>query len=156
MKKYFFYVVVLLVILSCNSEQNGKSTLVKNDSTAYNAATHLFKNFNAHNWQGMANLYADTAEFKDPSLGLGIVKQTRKQTIDKYNELNKIFADIKDSVVAIYQTAKANTVIVEFISKGTATDGSKFELPICSILTTDHKGLIVQDFTYYDNSSNKQ
>ncbi|MBX7262129.1 MAG: nuclear transport factor 2 family protein [Chitinophagales bacterium] len=41
-------------------------------------------------------------------------------------------------------------VIVEFLSKGTAPDGMKFTLPICTIFKIKN-GKIVKDFTYYDN-----
>lgn len=41
-------------------------------------------------------------------------------------------------------------ITVESISTGTAADGSKFELPICTIFTIEN-GKITKDFTYYDN-----
>lgn len=97
----------------------------------------------------MAEMYADTAEFKDPSLGAGIVKQTHKQTSTKYAELNKIFPNLHDNVVATYPSGEKH-ITVEFISTGTAADGSKFELPICTIFTIEN-GKITKDFTYYDN-----
>lgn len=97
----------------------------------------------------MAAMYAETAEFKDPSLGPGIVKQTRSQTSQKYSELNKTFPDLKDQVVQIYSSSDKH-LIVEFVSSGTALDGSKFELPICTVFTIEN-GLITKDFTYYDN-----
>jgi hypothetical protein len=147
--------VVAFFAIACNQSTPQKiSNPNPQDSAALKIATNLFEKFNAHDWAGMAALYTDTANFKDPSLGINIVKQTRQQTITKYAELNKIFADIKDSVVAMY-SVNNNTTVIEFISKGTAPDGSKFELPICSILTLNDKGLIEKDFTYYDNSSNK-
>jgi hypothetical protein len=50
----------------------------------------------------METIYAGTAEFKDPSLGHGIVKQTRQQIIDYYLELNNVFSDLHDEVVQSY------------------------------------------------------
>ena len=41
-------------------------------------------------------------------------------------------------------------MIVEFVSTGTAPDGTKFELPIVSIFTIE-EGMITKDWTYYDN-----
>ncbi len=41
-------------------------------------------------------MYAETTDFKDPSLGQGIVKQTRQQIVDKYSELHKVFPDLHD------------------------------------------------------------
>jgi ketosteroid isomerase-like protein len=109
----------------------------------------LFERFNQHDWEGMAALYTDTAEFKDPSFGKGIVKQTRAETVKKYKELNALFTNFRDSVIGVYPSGD-NYVTVEFISKGTAPDGTLFELPICTILTVEN-GFIRKDFTYYDN-----
>ena len=109
----------------------------------------LFERFNQHDWEGMAALYTDTAEFKDPSFGKGMVKQTRAETVKKYKELNALFTNFRDSVIGVYPSGD-KYVTVEFISKGTAPDGTLFELPICSILTVEN-GFISKDFTYYDN-----
>ncbi len=110
----------------------------------------FYEHFNKHEWEKMASMYADTADFKDPSLGKNLVKQTRKQTAEKYAELNQIFPDIKDEVVQMYPSGEKH-VIVEFISSGTAADKSTFRLPICTIFKIEN-GLITEDFTYYDNS----
>lgn len=108
-----------------------------------------FEFFNSHDWTKMASLYSETADFKDPSLGQGIVKQTRQQIKDKYSELNQAFPDLHDRVIQIYPSGD-KFIIVEFVSTGTAPDGSKFELPICTIFTIEN-GVITKDFTYYDN-----
>lgn len=121
------------------------------EPAAVAVAKQLFEKFNAHDWNAMAALYADTAAFKDPSLGTGIVNQTRQQTAAKYTALQTMITDIKDSVVAMYPSGDKH-VTVEFISKGTAPDGKPFELPICTVLTVEN-GKITGDFTYYDNSN---
>ena len=108
-----------------------------------------FEHFNAHDWSKMADMYSATAEFRDPSLGPGLVKQTRAQVITKYGELSQQFSDVKDKVIAVYPSGDEH-IIVEFVSSGTGPDQSKFELPICTIFTIKN-GLITQDFTYYDN-----
>lgn len=97
----------------------------------------------------MANMYIENTEFKDPSLGVGIVKQTTQQIIDKYSQLNGIFPDLNDKIIQMYPSIE-NHIIVEFVSSGTAPDKSKFELPICTIFTIEN-GLITKDFTYFDN-----
>ena len=97
----------------------------------------------------MAQLYVETADFKDPSLGQGIVKQTHEQIIKKYGELSQTFPDVSDKILNMYPSGE-NHVIVEFVSTGTAPDSSKFELPICTIFKIEN-GLISEDFTYYDN-----
>ncbi|GHA78562.1 nuclear transport factor 2 family protein [Pontibacter akesuensis] len=108
-----------------------------------------FDLFNQHDWDMMAELYSETAAFKDPSLGPGIVKQTRAQTAQKYRELNEVFPDLTDTVVQVYPSGEKH-VIVEFVSSGTAPDGTTFELPICTIFTIED-GQITKDYTYYDN-----
>ena len=108
-----------------------------------------FEHFNNHDFVKMANMYAEITDFKDPSLGQGIVKQTRQQTIDKYTELAKIFPDLHDQIIQTYPSGDKN-IIVEFVSSGTGPDKVKFELAICTILTIED-GLITKDFTYFDN-----
>ena len=114
-----------------------------------NLIQQYFQYFNNHEWEKMANLYSETAIFKDPSLGTGIVKQNRQQFIDKYSELSQIFPDLKDEIINIYTSGQKH-IIVEFVSSGTAPDGSIFKLPICTIFTIE-KGKITKDFSYYDN-----
>lgn len=108
-----------------------------------------FTYFNQHDWNKLAEMYIEKAQFKDPSLGKGIVTQNRQQTIQKYSELQKVFPDIHDTIIAIYPSGEKH-IIVEFISTGTAPDKSKFELPITTIFTIENN-LISSDFTYYDN-----
>ncbi|MCC9135486.1 nuclear transport factor 2 family protein [Pontibacter silvestris] len=108
-----------------------------------------FEHFNNHDWATMSSMYSENADFKDPSLGQGIVKQSRELIVKKYEELSQIFPDIRDEVVNIYPSGDKH-VVVEFISTGTAPDSSSFELPICTIFTIEN-GLITKDFTYYDN-----
>lgn len=108
-----------------------------------------FEHFNNHEWEKMASLYAEISEFKDPSLGQGIIKQSRKEIISKYSELAKVFPDIHDQVIQIYPSGE-KYIIVEFVSNGTAPDNTKFELPICTIFTIEN-GIITKDFSYFDN-----
>ncbi len=108
-----------------------------------------FRYFNNHDFKSMAEMYVENASFKDPSLGKGIVKQSRAQTIKKYTELQQVFPDLKDKVLSVYPSGEKN-IIVEFISSGTAADGTSFELPICTIFTIENN-LITHDYTYYDN-----
>lgn len=134
-----------LLLLSCNNPSQPIVKTNKNEELIKQFYTH----FNNHDWQKMAAMYTETADFRDPSLGQGIVKQTREQTIKKYSELSQMFPDVKDDIKQMYFSGD-NHVIVEFISTGTAPDKSKFELPICTIFTIEN-GLITKDFTYYDN-----
>lgn len=142
MKKTIILIAIFSVV-SCttkeHTESNNNEKLVK----------QYFTYFNNHEWKKMAEMYSENAEFKDPSLGQGIVKQTHQEIIEKYNELSEIFSYIKDEVVQTYPSGN-NHIIVEFISSGIAPDNSKFELPICTIFTIEN-GKITQDFSYFDN-----
>ncbi|MEL6943949.1 MAG: nuclear transport factor 2 family protein [Bacteroidota bacterium] len=88
-------------------------------------------------------------KIKDPSLGFGTFKRTCAETITQYTELSQIFPDVRDSVLQIYPSGDKN-VIVEFISTGTAPDGTVFTLPLCAIFEIEN-GLINKDYVYYDN-----
>ncbi len=112
-------------------------------------ARGYYDTFNRHEWEKLAAMYAPTAEFKDPSLGPGIVPQTREEFVKKYTGLAQTFPDVRDSVLAVYPSGEKH-VVVEFVSTGTGPDGSKFTLPICTIFELEN-GLITKDFTYYDN-----
>ena len=113
-------------------------------------AKQLFVEFNKHDWQKMADLYIDNAEFKEPASGMETHRKSKAQIVKEYTELQTQFPDVQDSVVAVYPSGK-NNVIVEFISKGTNPDKTKFELPICTIFTIEN-GKITKDYTYFDNS----
>ena len=78
MKKQIILLLgVLVVMTSCENKVN------TSDDQNVAIAKKLFEHFNNHDWSSMAALYSDPAEFKDPSLGSGIVPQTRQQTADK-------------------------------------------------------------------------
>ena len=145
MKNFATLLFATILMLSCNQP---KIKIMKTTDNKALIKTY-FEHFNNHDWEKMAAMYSQNADFKDPTLGKGIVKQTHEQIIDKYSELNTVFPDLKDQVIAIYPSGE-NHIIVEFISSGTAPDFSKFELPICTIFTIE-KGKITKDFTYFDN-----
>ena len=140
--KYILPVCALVVMLwACGGSNN-----TANPNVA--VAQQMFNAFNKHNWQQMASFYADTAEFLDPSLGAGYVKQTHAQTAAKYAGLQQMFPDIYDEIIGMYPSG--DKVIVEFVSSGTMQDGAKLHMPICTVLTFAD-GKIVKDATYYDN-----
>lgn len=145
MKKLAILFITVLVFISCNNPKEKNMTTSDNEKLV----KQYFEYFNNHEWTKMANMYTEISDFKDPSLGSGIVKQTRKQIIEKYSELNKIFPDLHDQIIQIYPSGDKH-IIVEFVSTGTAPDNSKFELPICTIFTIEN-GIITKDFTYFDN-----
>lgn len=142
-------IIILLITLSLISCTNQSKTTTMKSTENEKLVKTYFEHFNNHDWKKMAEMYTETADFKDPSLGIRIVKQTQQQTIKKYSELNNVFPDLKDEIKAVYPSGD-NHIVVEFISTGTAPDNSKFELPICTIFTIEN-GKITKDFTYYDN-----
>lgn len=135
----------VILFISCKGPDVNNAAEAQNEQLI----KRFYEHFNNHDWTAMAQMYSETADFKDPSFGQEKIKQTRQQVIDKYSELNAVFEDIKDEIVKIYPSGD-NNVIVEFISTGTAPDGSVFRLPICTIFTIEN-GLITKDYTYYDN-----
>lgn len=145
MKKLLTLFFTILSLISCNNTKEKTMEISDNEKLV----KLYFEHFNNHEWTKMANMYAEISEFKDPSLGQGIVKQTRQQIIDKYSELNKVFPDLHDQVIQTYPSGNKH-IIVEFVSSGTGPDKVKFELAICTILTIE-KGVITKDFTYFDN-----
>lgn len=150
MKNVLCTFVLAAALITCNNKKSATGAGFDNEMLI----RQYYEHFNRHEWEKMAALYTEIADFKDPSLGQGIVKQTRQQIIEKYAELGAIFPDVKDEVIQIY-SSRDKYVIVEFVSKGTAPDGSMFELPICTIFTIEN-GQIAKDFTYYDNFENPQ
>ena len=119
------------------------------DSTNIRMTLQLFDHFNKHDWINYASLYSDSATFLDPSFGKNEIVQSREQTIKKYADLQNTIPDIKDSLVSTERSG-TNSVVVEFISKGTLPDKSRLYLPICTILKFKD-GKIVSDHTYFDN-----
>lgn len=140
------FIILILAFTTCCTEKNNYSEQAEKNSEI---VKEYFEHFNNHDWQKMAEMYIETAEFKDPSLGEGIVKMTRAEIIAKYSELNAIFSDIHDEVIQTYSSGDKN-IIVEFVSRGIAPDNSKFELPICTIFTIEN-GKITKDFSYFDS-----
>lgn len=144
-KSHLWLLLVFTGFLSCKSKDHQTTSSMENEKLI----RKYFDHFNQHKWDEMADMYTETADFKDPSLGPGVVRQTRAQVIKKYSELNHVFPNLKDKILAIYPSGE-NHMIVEFISSGTAADQSTFELPICTIFTIEN-GLITKDFSYFDN-----
>lgn len=148
MKKFSVLLFAFVTIFSCKKEEE---KIIKID-TAENEkiAKELFVEFNKHDWQKMADLYIENAEFKEPSSAMKLHKKSRAQIVKEYVELQKMFPDVQDSVVTVYPSGK-NNVIVEFVAKSTNPDKTISELPICTVFTIEN-GKITKDFTYFDNS----
>ncbi len=145
-----FLIISFFAIFSC--AKNEEKIIKIDNAENVKIAKQVFVEFNNHDWQKMANLYIENAEFKEPASGMKIHKKSHAQIIEEYSGLEKMFPDVQDSVVSVYPSGKDN-VIVEFVSKGTNPDKTKFELPICTVFRIEN-GKITQDFTYFDNSQN--
>ena len=146
------FLSLVFFVFSC--KQNEEKVIISESNSANNekVAKELFVHFNNHDWQKMADLYTENPEFKEPTSGMKPQLKSRAQIVKEYSELQSMFPDVQDSVVAVYPSGK-NKVIVEFVSKGTNPDKTKFELPICTIFTIEN-GKITKDYTYFDNSQN--
>jgi ketosteroid isomerase-like protein len=108
----------------------------------------MFEAFNRHDWQDMADHYADNATFLDPSFGIDYVSQTKEELVKKYSDMEAVFPDIHDEVVTLF--ARENRVAVEFVSTGKSGDSLSFRLPISCVLTIEN-GKIIKDANYYNN-----
>ncbi len=148
MRNYILTTLFLAAILTAGCGKDDTSGLVAQQENNLRIAGRVFETFNRHDWAGMSDLYSDPAEFKDPSFGQEIVRQTRKQIAEKYGKYAEMSPDIRDSVIATYSAGERN-VIVEFVSSGTGPDGLLWTLPICTIFTIEN-GKITRDYTYYD------
>jgi ketosteroid isomerase-like protein len=152
MIRIFYTTALLLTIFSCN---NSKQNINNMENTNSNKALieQYFKHFNNHNWQSMADMYIEEPEMKDPAYGLKNIKMKKEAILKKYTELNQMIPDVHDNVINMYHAG--DNVIVEFESSGTAPDGNKFVLPICTIFEIKN-GKITKDLTYYDNFEEKE
>lgn len=142
--KFISALALVVFLLSCNCED--KATKTPENSKVVQS---LFEHFNKHDWKGMADIYADSVEMRDPSMGTSVATLKRAQIQSNYEQLGKMFPDVKDSVTNMYSSGDRH-VITEFISTATDSTGKKFQLPVCTIFTIEN-GLITKDFTYYDN-----
>lgn len=150
MKKLTIILFAAFTMISCNSQKSTNMEMTENQKII----SQYFENFNGHKWEELSGMYTEVADFKDPTLGPGIVKQTRQQIKEKYAGLSGMFPDVRDEIIQIYPSGNKH-IIVEFVSSGKAADGSKFELAICTIFTIE-SGKITKDFTYYDNFEDQQ
>ena len=96
-RKTLLALACILVGMSACTTQKPETTSKRNEAIA----RQLFEHFNNHNWKNMAAMYTETADFKDPSFGKNTVKQTRAQIIEKYSQLQQMFPDIRDSIIAL-------------------------------------------------------
>ena len=98
MKTLLHLIFLTFTTIFCNDQKQKNRSMTDNEKLV----KQYFEHFNKHDFVIMANMYAETTDFKDPSLGQGIVKQTRQQTIEKYTELPNIFPDLQDQVIQTY------------------------------------------------------
>lgn len=136
-------IITLLLIASlpgCQQLQNKEQANVA-------VVQSMFDAFNRHDWPAMANHYADSALFLDPSFGKDYVIRSQHETAAKYAEMQMLFPDIRDDITGMYSTG--DNVIVEFTSSGKSGDSLSFSLPISCVLTLKD-GKIIRDATYYD------
>lgn len=140
MRTHITFMATVILLLSCTNRRDNGDKYVS-------IAKKMFDAFNQHQWQVMADYYSDSASFLDPSFGKEYVTRPRAAIVEKYAGFQQAFPDIHDEVMGMYSSD--DKVTVEFISTGTAADGTSFKLPIVTVLTFSN-GLIVKDATYYN------
>ncbi|MEM6813323.1 MAG: nuclear transport factor 2 family protein, partial [Bacteroidota bacterium] len=79
--------LALILLFSCNTKDVNHAEPNTASTENEKMVRQYYEYFNNHEWVKMAEMYAEISDFKDPSLGPGIVKQTRQQTIEKYTGL---------------------------------------------------------------------
>lgn len=152
MKKIIYAFIVLFSLAACESKPDALEALRQKQDQNVQVVQEMFAHFNKHDWQAMAALYAEQAEFKDPAYGTEPKVQSRADIAAHYSEMQQLIPDVYDDVKNLYPAGERQ-VVVEFISKGTGPDGQPFALPICTILTIN-EGKITADYTYYDQGCN--
>lgn len=145
MKLYYRFtlLVFLGLMFGCAEKKNPQTEMTTQN---LNSAKALFAAFNQHDWQKMANFYAQDATFLDPSYGTAWVKKTKEELIANYAGMEKGAPDIKDTITSIF--AADDKVSVQFTASGT-TEGQEWSVQISTILTFKD-GKIISDATYYD------
>ncbi|MFN3529339.1 MAG: nuclear transport factor 2 family protein [Bacteroidia bacterium] len=147
MKTIYLLMVILLGIAGCKTD--AMQELRNKQDANVQLIQAMFAEFNRHQWEAMAEYYAEESHVKSPETGMQEQQISRDELIAIYRQLEADVPDIKDEVVNIYPAGERH-IIAEFISTGTGADGMSFALPICAIFTING-GLITSDFTYYDN-----
>lgn len=153
MKKLFIVFLFGFGLSACQQKQDPLETLRQRQDENIQVVQEMFAHFNKHDWEAMAAMYAEKAEFKDPAYGTEAIMQSRADIVAHYSELAQMIPDVQDDVKNLYPSGERH-VVVEFISKGTGPDGQPFGLPISSILTINN-GVITADYTYYDQGCNQ-
>lgn len=74
MKRSFPLLILIYTLIACNESPTPK---VSGKTGPEKIVEQYFDHFNKHDFVKMAAMYADTADFKDPTPGPGIVKQSR-------------------------------------------------------------------------------
>ena len=100
-------ILAIALLASCDNQNTTKITTTENDKIV----KQYYEHFNNHEWTKMAEMYTETSDFKDPSLGQGIVKQTRQQIIEKYSGLSEMFPDVKDEIIQVYPSGDKHIIV---------------------------------------------
>ncbi len=65
MKYITTYMLLIIVLTSCNHQKIKDMATTENEKII----KQYYEHFNNHEWSKMAEMYIDTSDFKDPSLG---------------------------------------------------------------------------------------
>lgn len=153
MKSILVCLAISMTIVACNNaaKSEPKETQVNPAVENEKLVRQLFDHFNKHEWDKMASLYADTAEFKDPAWGQEIRKQSHQDIVGHYSQLQSFLPNIAISSLTLYPSGDKH-IIAEFVSTGSSPGSMTISVPICTIFTIEN-GKILKDYTYYDNAN---
>lgn len=152
MKRMLFILFLGFALAACEQKQNEVDALRQRQDQNVQVVQEMFAHFNKHDWEAMAAMYAEKAEFLDPALGTEPVMRTQADIVAQYLELHKMIPNVQDDVRNIFPAGERQ-VVVEIVSTGTATDGKTVYLPMSSIFTIID-GKITADHMYYDGGCN--
>ena len=105
MKKIVIF-LAMASLFSCKQSEEKMISTKETSSENEKIAKELFVHFNNHDWQKMANLYTENPEFKEPTSEMKPRLKSRAQIVKEYSELQSMFPDVQDSVVAVYTLGK--------------------------------------------------
>lgn len=138
--------LIVLLFLSCQSNpRNSQPTSTDHKQLL----AQYFDAFNSHRWNDLALFYAPSVEVRTASQGIEPVQVSNIDLTHVYQDLERAFPDISDSIVNIF--VDEGTAIIELVSKGISPIGDTLYLPICQILEFDKNGKITRDYSYYDD-----
>lgn len=130
--RFLFSGYMLLVLAAC---QSGESPGLEQQQTANMLLTKtLHKHLNNQNWQAAGTLCADRVRYRDRTMLLADVEESRAWLLDHYRYLHYAGERRALEIRQLYPAGKYH-VIVEGLTRGDPPDTTR---PVCLIYTIEH------------------